>query len=372
MHLRAPAPYPTCHTSVVGDERAEEGGSPDEQRVVWRLMDVIARGAKTHSYKFAVIMAIIDLVMERVDDHGRPPATIDGDEVVIRVLQTYWRQTAPLDEHGHAAQGSQVGGLVDKVAERRDRLIANGWTIRTVGLFDAPELAPLRRSAERSILGYAVPLLQFAKGTEADPFLFHTWPEQRTRFPDNRNRILTLLPGAGDTLLKFGPLLRDVVRAEWLAFVRARNTDRVPQDQLAQRLFGASRIGLGPARDALRVLDGDACFYCGSLPRDVDHFLPWSRTFEDGRANLVLACQRCNATKSDRLAGIDPLNRWRTRLDDPRLPGAAEEVSLRSGVGRCTGLARALYLPAAVAAVPLWLPAGEDVLTRDEALLILA
>lgn len=343
-----------------------------EQLVVWRLLDVVSRGSKTHSYKFAVLMAVIDLVMEGVDPKGQPPKSIDGDQVLGRVVESYWRQVRPIDDAGHARQGSQAGSLVDKIAERQAVLLDRGWRPPPFTQLDETSRAQLLKAAERPILGYALPLLQEVSGAAPGPFLFEVWTEQRTRFLDGRGRTLRLMPGAGDALLRFGPLLRDVIKVEWLSFVRARNDHRVPPDVLAKALFGSSRGPLARQAEALKALDGDTCFYCGSRPKDVDHFLPWSRTFEDGLSNLVLACGSCNRSKSDRLVGIEPLTRWHARNAGQALTEAATAAGLPSGSQRCPGLARALYLPAAQAAVPFWLPNAEEVVGPFEVLQLLA
>ena len=49
------------------------------------------------------------------------------------------------------------------------------------------------------------------------------------------------------------------------------------------------------------------CFYCGKSihkkeSAHVDHFIPWSFVQADQLWNLVIACSRCNLSKSDKLA----------------------------------------------------------------------
>jgi 5-methylcytosine-specific restriction endonuclease McrA len=61
------------------------------------------------------------------------------------------------------------------------------------------------------------------------------------------------------------------------------------------------------ARSARRNRDrGTECFYCGvaftdsgALARTVDHRVPRGAGGTDGLANLVFACQACNARKAD-------------------------------------------------------------------------
>jgi hypothetical protein len=71
------------------------------------------------------------------------------------------------------------------------------------------------------------------------------------------------------------------------------------------------------SRDAHSLAEafGAVCFYCAAPARDVDHLLPWSRVGIDGLANLVLACRRCNADKTNALPALALVG---VALDRPR------------------------------------------------------
>lgn len=74
-------------------------------------------------------------------------------------------------------------------------------------------------------------------------------------------------------------------------------------EDLADHLFGGTRIDLEAVRTPLLELQRGTCFYCVRRVRagdaHVDHVLPWSRTALDALANLVVADAPCNAVKSD-------------------------------------------------------------------------
>lgn len=64
----------------------------------------------------------------------------------------------------------------------------------------------------------------------------------------------------------------------------------------------------------LMALGERTCFYCGVVLAQrpeiaVDHFLPWAFVFEDKLWNMVLTCQKCNTTKSDRIPSEADLKR---------------------------------------------------------------
>jgi 5-methylcytosine-specific restriction endonuclease McrA len=75
-----------------------------------------------------------------------------------------------------------------------------------------------------------------------------------------------------------------------------------------------TRSTLTPYRRFLLSLEEPRCFYCAEQVKEntnVDHVVPWSFIAEDKIWNLVLACDRCNSSKSSATpsdAFIDKLN----------------------------------------------------------------
>lgn len=57
-------------------------------------------------------------------------------------------------------------------------------------------------------------------------------------------------------------------------------------------------------RVRLEVLNRDAytCHYCGQEANTVDHLIPISKGGTDQAENMVAACNKCNASKRDRIA----------------------------------------------------------------------
>ena len=70
-------------------------------------------------------------------------------------------------------------------------------------------------------------------------------------------------------------------------------------------LFGRDRTALERIAEGLLDLQNGDCFYCHtalSRNREIDHFMPWSHSGDDGLDNLVAACHRCNNSKRATLA----------------------------------------------------------------------
>jgi hypothetical protein len=69
----------------------------------------------------------------------------------------------------------------------------------------------------------------------------------------------------------------------------------------------------------------DCCEYClsqadfGTQRFSVEHIVPVSAGGSNDLDNLALACQGCNAYKSDRLLAMDPVDKTYVPLYNPRL-----------------------------------------------------
>jgi CRISPR/Cas system Type II protein with McrA/HNH and RuvC-like nuclease domain len=70
----------------------------------------------------------------------------------------------------------------------------------------------------------------------------------------------------------------------------------------------SKRESLSKYLEILTRYDNESCFYCGKAIKNekrnihVDHFIPWSFIQNDNLWNLVIACQKYNIQKSDKIA----------------------------------------------------------------------
>jgi 5-methylcytosine-specific restriction endonuclease McrA len=202
-----------------------------------------------------------------------------------------------------------------------------------------------------------MPLPKLQRMNRDDPFgqgfLYSIdWPDEvsaaRVRSAKFDDRI-HLQPGAGAMLVRLAGLVRPIVQRRWAEFVARRNRDVLDDLTLDEFLFGSERIGLHRVRPPLIELQGGRCFYCVEsmgARADVDHFLPWSRSGDDGIDNLVAAHGRCNNAKRASLPAEAHLARWLERSEQHRadLGAISEQVPWPRDVDRTMAVARALYL----------------------------
>jgi hypothetical protein len=349
-----------------------------------KLLALLDSGRFTATYKFATLVALIDVCVESVGAGGVPPRRIPARRVGRRVLELFWTHSIPYgaDEDGRARflrHSTQRGDLVSKVTTfRQEHGLGRGVTVDVARSLRPAEFAQLEDEITTTVIRMPLPKLQrFTTGGGAaeDRFLYdYDWPDEvpraavrATGFDDT----LTLRPGVGEWLVRLAGVLRPIIQQRWAAFVAERSRDVVETAWLDDFLFGASRIGLDRVRGPLLDIQGNDCFYCGGHATpgaaEVDHFIPWSRHPDNGLHNLVAAHAGCNNAKRDSLASTDHLRRWLARTEPgdaihEALTTTGAELRWPTDPTRALGTARATYL---------WLPEG-TVLWRGKGLYVRA
>lgn len=330
---------------------AEEQGAIE---FATRLLALLDEGQFTATYKYAVLLGLMDLCFEQTSRTGVAPTSVTTRQLADRVVELYWPQTRPY--HNGKALRQNAGGqaeILSKIGRFRGGLeedpLAPLWRARRD---DPVGYERLVRFVEWKLIEMPLPRAQRV-GTTEDRFVYQIgWDEgisqasvgayQRGR-PSEFDSQIRLQPNVGEWLVALNGLLRPIIYRSWTAMVARIN--RLPESELERFLFGASREATRPVRNVLRELQGGLCFYCqAECPRgEVDHFIPWSRFPEDGLDNLVMAHRSCNGAKRDHLAYEGHLERWLGR-DADVLSELAEVSDWTVAGARLDGATRALYL----------------------------
>jgi hypothetical protein len=286
--------------------------SPQDQLdFLANIQRIFDEGEFTATYKFALLVALTELAVERGADDNRP-LLLRTQWIAEKFAELYWPQTA---QYSTGAAGTMPALLAQNLG-RTAKVISVLTNLRlSTG---ASSIAAARRSqawpsAVREIATTvrAQPLkyLQNVGGTSI-PFLY--------RFSDEPGCI-ELQPGVAFNLRRFQGLIHQIARAGWVRHVREnpRNGSVIGEaGDLEAFMFGLARASLEPAREFLAKLQSRDCFYCRrslGAGGEVDHFVPWSKYPRDLAHNFVLAHSECNRSKSDMLAGLAHLERWRER-----------------------------------------------------------
>jgi 5-methylcytosine-specific restriction endonuclease McrA len=315
-----------------------------------RCMALLQEGSFNATYKYAVLLSLMDLCLEQGGEDGGLPAELSTTDLARKVVELYWAQCAPFGKSGGVLQqnrGGQAEIVSAILAFRSLHPDDPGAPLSRARLRAPAAYGRLLSTVEWKLIEMPLPKLQRFAGSE-DRFLYDIpWDDHVRRkeaWGPGFRRTLRLKPGAAEHLVRLSGLLRPLLEREWARQVAQWN--RLEHSSLEAFLFGRDRISTEAVRGDLRELQSGRCFYCGAaLGRKpvVDHFLPWARYPNNAIENLVAADEACNGSKRDFLAATDHVERWRSR--PPR--GLAEIARARqweSAGERTESVVRALYL----------------------------
>ncbi len=336
--------------------------------VAGRVLQILQDGAFTATYKQAVLVAMLDLCLEKTQRKGAPPGTLTTRELAEKIVEIYWPQTRTWDEgtevlvqSAGTARGHSNARIVKLIANFRsgiergvDRGVALERARRTASGYER-----LVREVEWTLVKMPLPRLQRVGGEDTRWLYTIGWDDgahsptrgsvsayQRGR-PSVFDNVIRLQPGVPEAFAQLHGILRPFILQHWALKVASLN--RLDEGRLHEFLFGVHRTSLVHLVEPLLELQHGECFYCGrrigSQP-EVDHFIPWSRFPDNGLDNLVAVHDGCNAAKLDFLAASDHLGRWRERAEMRRaeLVQLADAHGWDAGGDRTLGVARALYL----------------------------
>ena len=316
-----------------------------------KIQRLFAEGDFTATYKFALLISLADLAVERGRDDGAPLA-LTMPSISAKFIELYWQQTAPYSSAHAAATPGVLAQNVGKQAAAvsaivQFRQLHPGATVQSAR--SHPGYDRLLRDVARTVADQPVRYLQNLGGT-TEPFLYVR----------ARDAIL-LQPGVAYCLRRFQPLVQQLARSHWIGHLKRnqRNIKLLGQaDDLESFLFEASRQALSIVSAGLRKLVGGNCFYCGSrvAEADVDHFVPFSQYPRDLVHNFVLAHPACNRSKSDMLAARKHLERWLAQIadHDDDLQEIGADAGLPADRGTCHAVARWSYSNAATSGARPW------------------
>ena len=315
-------------------------------RVLQDVLQILDDGRTESTYKFAVLLGLIDACMTGAGPDGTGRTVVTTRELAERVTAIYWPHTRPFEGRVLAQNGTRQANIITEIERARAKHnLTSLMSARTSGHWQA-----LVSEVEWTLIEMPLPRLQYVNHEQVETLYHINWAlkprvrRKETRSADFDNRIL-LRPGVAEALVSLSAVLRPFIQQKWSEKVSKLN--KLHEHKLGDFLFGCERSSLDPVRDVLATNQDSRCFYCdGPLSNqfDIDHFLPWSRHPSNDLANLVAADKTCNQKKSDFLPAVDHIAKWRERPTALLQSEAAKlswtftpEVELAS--------ARALYKP---------------------------
>ncbi|MEE4246191.1 MAG: HNH endonuclease domain-containing protein [Kangiellaceae bacterium] len=334
-----------------------------------RILTLLDQGKFTSTYKFAVLLAMMDLSMEHFTKMGVAPETLTTRQLAEKVIQLYWLHTNPYQVNATEKVLLQNTGRNEAQAEIIQD-IAKFRANSNVGAFapyfsakikDKEGFKKLLDKVEWKLIEMPLPRLQFI-GRSESPFIYSiNWNKdikksqvgsyQRKENSDFNN-LIYLKKHVGDYFIQLNTLLRPLIQRQWAS--RVAEANKLEEAKLQAFLFSANRLSTTKINQQLTELQNGRCFYCdksvskaeGKTP-EVDHFIPWARYQNDALSNFVVAHRNCNGAKKDFLANEDHLLNWIVRLDDTMYASQLEQIAIENNweLGRevSENVGRAIY-----------------------------
>ena len=326
-----------------------------------KVLELLDEGRYTATYKYAVLLALIDLCLEGTQASGAPPEMVTTRQLADKIVEIYWPHTVPFASRAEARILSQntrgQAEIVSAILRVRSRHAPDASAPRWHARLAAPAAYErLVKTVEWKLIEMPLPRLQMM-GQSLDPFIYEIHWDARVQRRDVErdagfdNRVL-LKPRVGDYFLQLNGLLRPLIQRRWVAMVAQLN--RLEDSRLEAFLFGADRVQTAKIRAGFWEIQGCRCFYCDGRLGDptrgqVDHFVPWSRYPDDSLDNLVVADVACNGFKSSSLAAADHVARWARRLvagspEHRQVADLAQRTAWEREPDKSASVARGIYL----------------------------
>jgi 5-methylcytosine-specific restriction endonuclease McrA len=279
-----------------------------------KIQRLFAEGEFAATYKYALILALAELAVERGDETGSA-LDLPIYDIGEKFAELYWRQLA---QYSSGQPGTRAAVLhqnhgVQAAVVHHLRRVFNESAGRLSIARSHPDWVNSVKAVAQVVRQMPLHHLQVLGGG-LEPFLY--------QYPlSARARGVRLKPGVAFNLRKYQGLIQQLARAGWIEHIRQikLNAPMLGQlDDLDTFMFGSARAPLAEVAQVLAPMQGHECFYChGRLDAraEVDHFIPWARYPRDTAHNFVLAHRSCNNDKRDMLAGKRHVEKWMNNLE---------------------------------------------------------
>ena len=97
-----------------------------------RLLTVLADGAFTSTYKYAVLLGLVDLCVEQSTRTGGAPTSVTTRQLAERILELYWPQVRLFDERMLRQNSGNQAAILTRILRFQNRG-RRAWHIRRAG-----------------------------------------------------------------------------------------------------------------------------------------------------------------------------------------------------------------------------------------------
>ena len=331
-----------------------------------RTTRILDEGRFTSTYKFAMLMALTNIAVERGSDLAEK-LEIDLDDIAREFIKLYWGMSRPYPALGKELllqnrQASRPSTMVSLLSDHAAASLESHRRERRYEASAAAIMAKARRTIMRDVFWALQTVGPSANGCSAagDRFLYDH-PDTKSDGTDIRT--MTLKPGVAACLRSLRSVIAAMVQARWARWIREHNPKIGPDADLEEFMFGNERVPIRDHAPWLYELQNGRCFYTQTKLKSpgegqVDHFLPRARYVLDEPINFVLATKRANADKRDHVAGTEFLRDWVNRNQSHTMPApimnAAHPGATTVTWQTARGIAEWMYEAAERDDLPAW------------------
>ncbi|TLS36476.1 HNH endonuclease [Pseudalkalibacillus caeni] len=275
------------HKLKVGE--LKEDYLTDEE--IWRIFTIVlsSKSVKSSTYKYALIKALIENLYQ-INEHFE----VRYDQLAYTFTKIYWN----LIVH-HNLMNQNRGKRARVVTIIKNEQVKH--SIPSQMIFDKlPDSLQLK-------------LLSKVRTTMRENVFGALYGDTRGFFYafDHKTEILRFNPAVHTFMLNYQRLIIQLTNYHMSAMIEDLNEVPSINYLLGKVESIAKRSSLKPFEKILLSRFEARCFYCNKelagMKRviHIDHFIPWSFVQSDNIWNLVLACSKCNSSKSDKLPERD-------------------------------------------------------------------
>lgn len=263
------------------------------QEYLWSYFQrILEKGNKSTTYKFALARFLVEYTREHTK------LTIKYDTIAEAFLEYYWYQERIFKIRQSFSKTPYV-----------IQIIREKFETKTLSRVRSPDKIPANVKNEticeirRKVFGNG----DFGQVVPK----FHTiHGRKRSVFYDYDDEKITLRPEALVFLHNHHAPLLKMIFLEWTIFLEKAN-HMMPKlsAKIARKIDDSGRAPTDTQKRILRACaESKKCFYCDKILEGAktqihyDHFIPWSFIYDTEIWNLVVSCQTCNTSKSDKLA----------------------------------------------------------------------
>ncbi|WP_226036718.1 HNH endonuclease domain-containing protein [Aquibacillus saliphilus] len=278
------------HKLKVGELKEEY--LTDEE--IWRIFTVVltSQSVKSSTYKYALIKALIENLYQVNDEFE-----LTYDQLAYSFTKVYWNLIV---QH-------------DLVKQNRGK---NARVVSIIKDIQVKHQIPADFSFDKLNVQIQVKLIAEVKATMKQNVYGALYGDTRGKFYafEHKSEHFKLNPAVHSFMLKYQRLIVNLTNYHMAVMIEKLNEVPSTNFLLGKVESIAKRSSLRPFEKVLLNHFQRTCFYCGKTllngetKTHVDHFIPWSFVQSDQLWNLVLSCQSCNNSKSDKLPKKNFLN----------------------------------------------------------------